>query len=85
MGMSINTIIGEQPDLYFVAGFDGQYYIINRKVEVRVPSDTFTILKASSSGSITLGEAYLQCETKRELEKIIREIELLAERGIITL
>ena len=85
MKMNANTTIEYQPDLYFVAGFDGHYYIINQKVEVRVPVDTFTILKTCSTGSITLGEAYLQCEVKRDLEKIIRELELLAERRIITI
>lgn len=87
--MKDNIRIGKQSNLYFISGFDGNFYLIrlnsNHDLEVKIPSDTFELLKMCISNEVTLAEAISHCEIKRDVKQLLSEIEQLIKRGLIIL
>lgn len=75
--------------LYFVEGFDGYHYIIRldslRNFEVKVPVDTFNVIRMSARRNMELYFALQSVGSESSSEKIINEIERLSQGGVIIL
>lgn len=73
--------------LYFVTGYDGNYYIIRlgkeQSFEVKVPKDTFTAIKLHVRCGLNLSEALSLTVSNRDKSIIYDEIQVLVRKGII--